>query len=99
MPAICFTIANFPHLETIVVDDIILVTFLYPYKLFSARIDDSPHSHSHSQLFLEGTWEELIKIFTRLHFPILQRLTVVGVLEQLRVGCLLARLHLSRCRR
>ncbi|KAG1888179.1 hypothetical protein F4604DRAFT_1715902 [Suillus subluteus] len=91
--AMCSTIASFPHLETIVVD------YIIPF----------PPGNNHSPIsnlvlesmtlpfffFPEDTWQEFIKIFTRPHLPMFQKLTLVGAPEKPRVDCLLAILAIA----
>ncbi|KAG1824852.1 uncharacterized protein BJ212DRAFT_1476141 [Suillus subaureus] len=93
-PAICSTIASFAHLETIVVD-----------KIIPFHFGDVPAPISNLVLesmtlplpfyFLEDTRQEFIKIFTRLHLPMLRKLTLVGAPEKLQVDCLLAMLAVA----
>ncbi|KAG1856959.1 hypothetical protein DFJ58DRAFT_783726 [Suillus subalutaceus] len=92
---ICSAIASFPHLVTIVVDEII--GFRYgkvPIPISSLVLEPMTLVLPYYFL-LEDIQQEFIKIFTQLHLPMLRKLTLVGAPEKLHVDCLLAMLAVA----
>jgi hypothetical protein len=93
-PAICSTIAGFPHLETIVVDKILPIYSRNVHTPISNLVLESMTLPF--RFFHESTWQEFIKIFTpQLHLPMFQKLTLVGAPEKLQVEGLSAMLAVA----
>ncbi|KAG2138954.1 hypothetical protein DEU56DRAFT_329568 [Suillus clintonianus] len=95
--AICSTIAGFSHLETIRVDEIIFSRDVpAPRACDSTTLEfmtlplPSPMSDNFRQ--------EFIDVFSLLHLPVLQKLTLVGVPKKRQVDCLLAVLAVASFR-
>ncbi|KAG1824833.1 uncharacterized protein BJ212DRAFT_549302 [Suillus subaureus] len=91
--AICSAIASFPHLETILVDE--AVGFYYrdvPTPISSSVLKSMILPLAY---VLKDTQQGHIHLFTRLHLPMLQKLTLVGAPEKVQVDCLLAMLAVA----
>ncbi|KAG1796449.1 uncharacterized protein HD556DRAFT_1361739 [Suillus plorans] len=91
--AICSTIASFPNLETIVVDELKSCGYV------PAPINDLVMLKSMTiplcSSLPDNYRQELIKIFTVLHLPMLRKLTLLGSPEKPQVDWLLAMLGVA----
>ncbi|KAG1819734.1 uncharacterized protein BJ212DRAFT_1063389 [Suillus subaureus] len=90
--ALCSTIADFPHLETIAVDEIYLVN-VPAARSYSATLESMTLPLPSSRLR-----QELKGLFGLLHLPIFRKLTVVGTPKKRRVDHLLSMLAVASFR-
>ncbi|KAG1729794.1 hypothetical protein EDB19DRAFT_106070 [Suillus lakei] len=90
--AICTAIAIYPHLEAIVVDDIV------SHDDLGAEIDSATLKSVTLPLpsSLSGHFrQEFIEVFSQLHLPMLRKLTLVGTPKKQQVNCLLVALAVA----